>query len=272
MAKLEEPKSQEGGGTPDNFAGPSEILDSTRPKNICTEKKQAMPAHSKVQNTPKKMTQEVFTVVDNDARISEQREIGNLHDNKEYKTIRNAARRKTKKLIIEGEYQPMFDMDSKITKTTEDYLKVLPPGVTPRIKKVFELTITKYNGDMRAAMDEMGYSACNPPGSIQKSKSWHQLMEMYFPSVILMENAREVLDCPDPRIKLKTLELLHKLRGDFTRKIEVKVTHDKDYSQKTDEELQRIASGDEQIIDVKPVQEEGPEGIGEEGIGEEEIN
>ena len=145
--------------------------------------------------------------------------------------------------------------DEKLAPRTEDLGKVLLPGKNnAKIRKAFELCI-KYDGDIAKAAEEAGYSPhlVNNPGRLTKTKAWHTLTEFYFPTYYLFEKEKELLDNPDWHATANSLDRIHKLKGNFTRKVEIKVSPTGEISQKSNEELQRIAEGDfdESELDIE---------------------
>lgn len=162
----------------------------------------------------------------------------------------------------------------------EDMLSVLMPGSKyERIKKVFQLTI-RYNGDLHKAIEEVGYGSVvhKNPNVITKSKTWGQLMKYYFPPILLAEKNMEMLQHEDWRAVNAALERLHKLRGDFTTKIDVHVSAGADLSTKSDAELNRIIEGEATVVrsfdsEGNPITdgtvEEDPEREGADGMAGE---
>lgn len=126
---------------------------------------------------------------------------------------------------------------------------LLPGNNTKKIRKTFALTI-KYDGDVKRAMREAGYSPVTVnkgSNSIIKSKSWEKLIEYYFPTVMLFEKEHELLNHPDWRATNSSLDRIHKLKGNFINKVEHSLKPGEDLKEKTDIELRRIidATSDE---------------------------
>ena len=129
---------------------------------------------------------------------------------------------------------------------------VLLPGTnTKKIRKTFELTV-KYDGDVKRAMREAGYSPSTvnvAAGRIIRSKSWEKLTEYYFPTVMLFEKEHELLNHPDWRAINSSLDRIHKLKGNFINKVEHSLKPGEDLKEKSDIELRRIIDMDDYIDD-----------------------
>lgn len=123
-----------------------------------------------------------------------------------------------------------------------------------RYLKLFKKTI-KYGGDLKRALAEEGYSQNSPnqPARIMKNKTWQMIMDHYFPPDLLAKKDMELLQHKDWRAVNAALERLHKLRGDFTKKIEISVSRDDDYRRLSDEELRNVVEGEivEEIMQVE---------------------
>ena len=133
--------------------------------------------------------------------------------------------------------------------TPTDVSKVLLPGKRfEKMHNLFKLTI-KYNGDIVRAMKEAGYTVATQVAAsrIIKSYSWHKLIDVYFPPYLLMEKGRELLENQDWRARSDQLDRVHKLRGDFVKKVEMKVSPSGDLGNASNEELLQILEEDNVI-------------------------
>jgi hypothetical protein len=110
-----------------------------------------------------------------------------------------------------------------------------------RILQLFQLTM-KYDGDVKRAMTELGYEGSDPH-TLVRSKTFTQIMDHYFPLQILAAKDLYLLNHPDWRANNAALDRLHKLRGDFTTKVEIKVSDDK-IRQLSDEQLRNVVEGE----------------------------
>jgi hypothetical protein len=128
-----------------------------------------------------------------------------------------------------------------------------------RYLRIFKKTI-KYGGDLTRALMEEGYSENSPnqPARIMKNKTWQMIMDHYFPAELLAKKDLELLNHKDWRATNAALERLHKLRGDFTKKIEISVSRDDDYRRLSDDELRNVIEGEvvEEIMKVEGEEEE----------------
>lgn len=144
------------------------------------------------------------------------------------------------------------DFDKKLSPRPGDLGKILLPGKNnAKIRKAFELCV-KYDGDITRAAQEAGYSPhlVENPGRLLKTKAWHTLTEYYFPTYYLFEKERHLLESKDNTDIHKSLDRIHKLKGNFNRNIEIKLNPTGEISQKSNEELQRIADGD---VELEPL-------------------
>lgn len=137
--------------------------------------------------------------------------------------------------------------------SVSDLAKVLAPHKRhEKIRKVFELTI-KYDGDIERAMREAGYAEGKNVRqhslSMIRSQTWQALLKFYFPTYYLFEKNKELLENKDWHAVNAALERIHKLRGDFVQKIDVRVSKESDLANKSDDELNRIISGEVSIQD-----------------------
>lgn len=137
-----------------------------------------------------------------------------------------------------------------------DLAKVLAPGKNhDRIRKAFELCI-KYDGDIVKAAQDAGYPyavSANKffPARLIRSQTWQALVRYYFPVYLLFEKNRELLEHQDWRAVNAALERIHKLRGDFVQKVDIRVSTDTDLSTKSDHELNKIIEGEFEHVDAE---------------------
>lgn len=131
-----------------------------------------------------------------------------------------------------------------------------------RYLRLFKKTI-KYGGDLRRALTEEGYSENSPnqPARIIQNKTWQMIMDHYFPPDLLARKDMELLQHKDWRAVNAALERLHKLRGDFTRKIEISVSRDDDYRRLSDEQLRNVIEG-EVVNEINKVEGEEDDATG----------
>lgn len=144
------------------------------------------------------------------------------------------------------------NFDKKLAPRAEDLGKVLLPGKNnAKIRKAFELCV-KYDGDISKAAKEAGYSQhiVENPSRLLKTKAWGILVEYYFPTYYLFEKEKMLLEHKDPKWVANSLDRIHKLKGNFTRKVEVKINPMGEIGQKSNEELQRIIDGEVELEDT----------------------
>jgi hypothetical protein len=129
--------------------------------------------------------------------------------------------------------------------TVDPFSLTLKTDAEHRYLKLFKLTVN-YGGNIKRAMEELGWAphTVKNPGQIVKSKTWKGIMNHYFPSDLLAQKNMELLEHKDWRAVNAALDRLHKLRGDFTEKLQIHVTHGEEYRQLTDEDLQNIVDGE----------------------------
>ena len=152
--------------------------------------------------------------------------------------------------------------DEKLAPKVTDLSKVVLPGKNnAKIRKAFELCI-KNDGDLSAAAEEAGYSpdVVENPKRLLKTKAWGVLINYYFPTYYLFEKEKELLNSSDNADIHKSLDRIHKLSGNFTRKVEVKINPLGEISQKSNEEIQQIIDGNVEIEDIEDDPLNQPEG------------
>lgn len=113
-----------------------------------------------------------------------------------------------------------------------------------KIKKAFALAL-KYDGDLRQAMLDAGYSesTARNPGRITESAGWKEMLEHYFPIDTLMSFEKKLLEHKDWRAWNASLDRLHKLRGSFVKKVDISVHKDSDVRRLTDAQLMELRNG-----------------------------
>ena len=107
-------------------------------------------------------------------------------------------------------------------------------------------------------------------GKITSSYGWKKLIDLYFPTVMLFEKGRELLDNPDWRARNAQLDRIHKLKGDFVQRVDVKINSNADLSDKSNEELQEIIDGNAELIEghAESAEDSSETGDGQEGDGQ----
>lgn len=113
-----------------------------------------------------------------------------------------------------------------------------------KIKKAFALAL-KYDGDLRQAMLDAGYSesTARNPGRVTESAGWKEMLDHYFPINTLMSYEKKLLDHKDWRAWNAALDRLHKLRGSFVKKVDISVHKDSDVRRLTDAQLMELRNG-----------------------------
>lgn len=125
-----------------------------------------------------------------------------------------------------------------------------------RMIRAFKETV-RNGGDIRKALEAEGYSEIyiREPGRITRSKNWSEISDFYFPPNLLAKKNLQLLNHQDWHAVNAVLDRLHKLRGDFVRKVKIEVTTPDRYRQLPDKDLRNIIEGEiiEQVEDLDVV-------------------
>jgi len=152
---------------------------------------------------------------------------------------------------------------------------LLPGRNSAKLRETFRLTI-KYKGDIKRAAREAGYreSTLHNLQRIKNSDGWQVLLEKYFPTVMLFEKESMLLHSSDPKYIDKSLDRIHKLKGNFTRKVEISLKPGQDLTTVSDDELRDAVNVDSTVVsegDDKTVSDRESSGESQEGTLSERI-
>jgi len=184
----------------------------------------------------------------------------NTNDN----VITTTEKPKIKK-IIKKKYKQKVKIVTEKPITIDDLIYVVGKEANTKIKRTFLKTI-KYQGDIRRAMKEEGYSENQllHPERVRQSKDWQEALDHYFPPNEIIAMERKLWKQKDWRAWANSLDRIAKMKGHFVKKTEQTIHKVTEYRNHSDKDLQNIIDADYEDV-PKPGADGGQEGTRTEG-------